>query len=199
MSAEKYKVGDRVVVKSLEWYNRHKDRNGNVNVPQCFVSGMSRFCGQVLTISHVYPHSCYHVIEAGFSWSDEMFEGLESEVSVPNPIKKIDVSILPSDFDSCAKLLGVSCHISEEGYMGAEFSALQKLFICRNAYWAIADNWKPNYKSKEKKHCIVARGNKLGVATTIEISRNFAFPTPEMAQAFHNNFGPDLEFCKEML
>lgn len=199
MSTIKYSVGDRVVVKSLEWYNRHKDRNGNVNVPQCFVSDMSRFCGQVLTISHVYPDSCYHVMEAGFSWSDEMFEGLESEVSVPNPIKKIDVSILPSDFDTCAKLLGVSCHISEEGYMGAEFRVLQKLFICRNAYWAIADNWKPNYKSKEKKHCIVARGNKLGVATTIEISRNFAFPTPEMAQAFHNNFGPDLEFCKEML
>lgn len=200
MSAEKYKVGDRVVVKSLEWYNRNKNYDGNVNVPQCFVSEMSRFCGQVLTISYVYPNSCYHVIEAGFSWSDEMFEGLESEVnSVPNPIKKIDVSILPSDFDTCAKLLGVSCHISEEGYMGAEFRVLQKLLICRNAYWAIADNWKPNYKSKEKKHCIVARGNKLGVATTIEISRNFAFPTPEMAQAFHNNFGPDLEFCKEML
>lgn len=195
----KYNVGDRVVVKSLEWYNRHKDRNGNVNVPQCFVSGMSRFCGQVLTISDVYPGNCYCVKEAGFNWTDEMFEGLESEVSVPNPIKKIDVSILPSDFDTCAKLLGVSCHISEEGYMGAEFKVLQKLFICRNAYWAIADNWKPNYKSKEKKHCIVARGNKLGVATTIEISRNFAFPTPEMVQAFHNNFGPDLEFCKEML
>lgn len=187
-------------MKSLEWYNRHKDRNGNVNVPQCFVSGMSRFCGQVLTISDIYPASCYLVKEAGFNWTDEMFEGLESEVnSGPVTIKKIDISILPSDFDSCAKLLGVSCHISEEGYMGAEFRVLQKLFICRNAYWAIADNWKPNYKSKEKKHCIVARGNKLGVATTIEISRNFAFPTPEMAQAFHNNFGPDLEFCKEML
>lgn len=199
MSAMKYNVGDRVVVKSLEWYNRHKNSNGTVNVPQHFVRGMSLFCGQVLTISNVYPNLYYNVIETGYSWSDEMFEGLESEVSVPNPIKKIDVSILPSDFDTCAKLLGVSCHISEEGYMGAEFKVLQKLFICRNAYWATADNWKPNYKNKENKHCIVARGNKLGVATTIEISRNFAFPTPEMAQAFHNNFGPDLEFCKEML
>lgn len=199
MSAIKYNVGDRVVVKSLEWYDRHKDRNGNVNVPQCFVSGMSRFCGQVLTICYVHS-SCYSVVEAGFSWSDEMFEGLESEVNgTPKPIKKIDVSILPTDFDACAKLLGVSCHISSDGYMGAEFQEFQRLIICRNAYWAIADNWKPNYKNKEKKHCIVMRGNKLGVATTIEISRNFAFPTPEMAQKFHDSFKPKLDFCKDML
>ena len=199
MSAIKYNVGDRVVVKSLEWYDRHKDRNGNVNVPQCFVSGMSRFCGQVLTICYVHS-SCYSVVEASFSWSDEMFEGLESEVNgTPKPIKKIDVSILPTDFDACAKLLGVSCHISSDGYMGAEFQEFQRLIICRNAYWAIADNWKPNYKNKEKKHCIVMRGNKLGVATTIEISRNFAFPTPEMAQKFHDSFKPKLDFCKDML
>lgn len=200
MSAIKYKVGDKVVVKSLAWYDKHKDRNGNVNVPQCFVTGMSQYCGRVLTISEVYPHSCYYVVEAGFSWSDEMFEGLESEVnSTPKPIKKIDVSILPTDFDACAKLLGVSCHISADGYMGAEFQEFQRLIICRNAYWAIADNWKPNYKNKEKKHCIVMRGNKLGVATTIEISRNFAFPTPEMAQKFHDSFKLKLDFCKDML
>lgn len=198
MSAEKYKVGDRVVVKSLEWYNRHKNSEGTVNVPQHFVVGMSKYCGQVLTISEVYGDTCYYVEDAGYSWSDEMFEGLESDV-VPKPIKKIDVSILPTDFDSCAKLLGVSCHISADGYMGAEFQEFQRLIICRNAYWAIADNWKPNYKDKEKKHCIVMRGNKLGVATTIEISRNFAFPTPEMAQKFHDSFKPKLDFCKDML
>lgn len=200
MSAIKYKAGDKVVVKSLEWYNRRKDHNGNVNVPQVFVTAMSQYCGKVLTIRSVMGGTYYYVYEAGFSWSDEMFEGLESEVnSTPKPIKKIDVSILPTDFDSCAKLLGVSCHISTDGYMGAEFREFQELIVCRNAYWAIADNWKPNYKNKEKKHCIVMRGNKLGVATTIEISRNFAFPTPEMAQKFHDSFKPKLNFCKDML
>lgn len=200
MSAIKYNVGDRVVVKSLEWYNRHKDRNGNVNVPQCFVFSMTKYCGRVMTICRVYEGSSYRVEEdnGSYAWSDEMFVGLEFE-AVPKPIKKIDVSILPTDFDACAKLLGVSCHISTDGYMGAEFQEFQRLIICRNAYWAIADNWKPNYKDKEKKHCIVMRGNKLGVATTIEISRNFAFPTPEMAQKFHDSFKPKLDFCKEML
>lgn len=202
MSAEKYKVGDKVVVKSLEWYNRHKDRLGNVNVPQCFVFSMSKYCGKVMTICRVFDGASYRVVEdeGSYAWSDEMFEGLESELNnTPKSTKKIDVSILPTDFDACAKLLGVSCHISEEGYMGAEFQEFQKLIICRNAYWAIADNWKPNYKDKEKKHCIVMRGNKLGVATTIEISRNFAFPTPEMAQKFHDSFKPKLDFCKDML
>lgn len=200
MSAEKYKVGDRVVVKSLEWYNNNKDSLGIVNVPQAFVFGMSQYCGKVLTIREVYPDCCYYVEEAAFAWSDEMFDGLESEVNnTPKPTKKIGASIFPTDFDSCAKLLGVSCHISADGYMGAEFQEFQRLIICRNAYWAIADNWKPNYKNKEKKHCIVMRGNKLGVATTIEISRNFAFPTPEMAQKFHDSFKPKLDFCKDML
>lgn len=199
MSATRYNVGDRVVVKSLEWYNSHKNSDGNVGVPCVFVREMAKYCGKALTISRV-GYSSYSIDGTGFSWSDEMFEGLESEVdNTPKPIKKIDVSILPTDFISCAKLLGVSYHISTDGYMGVEFQELQKLIICRNAYWAIADNWKPNYKDKEKKHCIVMRGNKLGVATTIEISRIFAFPTPEMAQKFYDSFGPRLDFCKDML
>lgn len=200
MSARKYKVGDRVVVKSLEWYNSHKNGEGTVNVPQYFVLGMSKYCGQVLTIREVYADTCYYVDDAGYAWSDEMFEGLESKVdSRPVPIKKIDVSILPTDFDACAKLLGVSCNISADGYMGIEFQEFQKLIICRNAYWAIAYDWKPNYKNKEKKHCIVTRRGIVSVATTIEISRNFAFPTPEMAQKFHDSFKPKLDFCKDML
>lgn len=202
MSTKKYRVGDKVVVKSLEWYNRNKDRNGNVNVPQCFVSHMVKYCGKVMTICRVYDGFSYRVIEDDecYGWSDEMFEGLESEVNnTSKSIKNIDVSILPTDFDTCAKLLGVSGYISADGYMGAEFQEFRKLIICRNAYWAIADNWKPNYKNKEKKHCIVMRGNNVGVATTIEISRNFIFPTPEMAQKFHDSFKPKLDFCKDML
>lgn len=200
MSAGKYKIGDKVVVKSLDWYNSHKDGNGNVNVPQCFVNSMSKYCGKVMTICRVYEGSSYRVEEdnGSYAWSDEMFVGLEFEV-VPKPIKKIDVSILPTDFDACAKLLGVSCHISTDGYMGNEFQEFQRLIICRNAYWAIADDWKPNYKNKEKKHCIVTRRGVVGVATTIEISRNFTFPTPEMAQKFHDSFKPKLDFCKDML
>lgn len=199
MSVVKYNVGDRVVVKSLEWYNNNKNSDGHVGVPCTFVREMAKYCGRVLTISRV-GYSCYSIDGTGFSWSDEMFEGLESEVNnTPKSIKKIDVSILPTDFITCARLLGVNYHISTDGYMGAEFQEFQKLIICRNAYWAIADNWKPNYKDKEKKHCIVMRGNKLGVATTIETSRNFAFPTPEMAQKFHDSFKPKLDFCKDML
>lgn len=202
MSATKYNAGDRVVVKSLEWYNKHKDSFGNVDVPHCFVDKMAKYCGKVMTICRIFDGVAYRVVEDNgtYVWSNEMFEGLESEVNnTTKSTKKIDVSILPTDFDTCAKLLGVRCHISADGYMGVEFQVFQKLIICRNAYWAIADNWKPNYKNKEKKYCIVTRGNKLGVATTIEISRNFIFPTPEMAQKFHDSFGLKLDFCKDML
>ncbi len=45
----KYKVGDKVRVKSLEWYNENKDEFGDVRTPNnVFVPGMSRFVGKKL-------------------------------------------------------------------------------------------------------------------------------------------------------
>ena len=67
MSAEKYKVGDKVIVKSLDWYNQNKDTFGTVHVPCSFVRDMSRFCGKVVTIRSVGFSSYY--IEESYSYS----------------------------------------------------------------------------------------------------------------------------------
>ena len=32
MSAKKYKIGDRVVIRSVDWYNTHKNKNEVVNL-----------------------------------------------------------------------------------------------------------------------------------------------------------------------
>lgn len=51
----KYKVGDKVLIKSLDWYNENKDET---NIIECsnnilFLQEMSKFCGKVMTISYV--------------------------------------------------------------------------------------------------------------------------------------------------
>lgn len=200
MSAVNYKVGDKVVVKSLEWYNENKNADGTVKVPQYFVNNMSKYCGKVVTITHA-GSCCYYILEdrGVYAWSDEMFEGYEDVNDLF--AKAGDVTLLPSTLDRCATILGVSSEIrANDAYLGVMMVTLQELYICRDAYWKIANNWRPNYNDiKTKKHCIVTRRDKLGVATTTETNRAFTFPTTEMAEMFAKNFASKLNLCREML
>lgn len=195
MSAEKYKVGDKVVVKSLDWYNANKGASGVVSVPCNFVKDMQHFCGKALIIRRVNVAS-YYVEGNNYLWSDEMFEGLAREIHAYLETK--DIKDLPKDFAECAKLL----HIPEDEFVGKCRGVLstevEKLRICREAYWMLAD-WEPDWKKNTKKHCVVIRNGRVGVATTISKKRKFAFATPKMADAFGKNFKKELEACKEVI
>ena len=81
----KYKVGDKVKIKSLDWYNTNKDKedgryvdlihttNGNYN----FIEPMCEFCEKIMTIKDVH-NLCYDMVEddGEFYWTDDMIEGL---------------------------------------------------------------------------------------------------------------------------
>lgn len=80
----RYKKGDRVRVRSLEWYNANKNSEGAIisHDWHIFDESMSEFCGKVVTI--VYYNSrgdCYEIEEDGKVnyWSVDMFEGLAIE------------------------------------------------------------------------------------------------------------------------
>jgi hypothetical protein len=86
----KYKVGDKVRIKSVEWYNENKDKDGVVNLILSsnsrynLVESMTAFCGKVVTIGHVDERrNCYEikedVEEYHWAWTDEMIEGLVEE------------------------------------------------------------------------------------------------------------------------
>lgn len=82
MSELKYKVGDKVRIKSLDWYHHNKDGFGGVYIgdkkPK-FTYAMSKYCGQVLTVDgHFEYEGEYYMIEDDgvFTWTDEMFEGV---------------------------------------------------------------------------------------------------------------------------
>ena len=80
----KYKVGDKVRVKSLEWYNANKDEDGDIPLIQMcgskynFIDDMSCFCGKIVTINNVCHRGYYDIKEDNccWYWTDEMFEGL---------------------------------------------------------------------------------------------------------------------------
>lgn len=76
----RYKVGDKVLIKSLDWYNENRDKIGQVDCGGiCFVPPMVSFCGQIVTISFILPTlEVYHIKEDGgaFNWTDEMIEGI---------------------------------------------------------------------------------------------------------------------------
>lgn len=75
----KYKVGDKVRVKSLEWYNENKNSSGSIHCDSrvFFVSDMSKFCGSIFTIKDIdIDLGAYNVEENIYYWTDNMLEGL---------------------------------------------------------------------------------------------------------------------------
>lgn len=75
----KYKVGDKVRIKSLDWYNQNKDVSliETTNSDYNFIEVMRGFCGKVMTISNVNS-DYYDMVEddGDYYWTDEMIESL---------------------------------------------------------------------------------------------------------------------------
>ena len=74
----KYKIGDRVRIKSLDWYNDNKDCDGNV---ECgfyyFIEEMTKYCGKILTIGEINKYNIYILQEdENFIWTDDMFDSI---------------------------------------------------------------------------------------------------------------------------
>jgi len=79
-----YKVGDKVRIKSIDWYNENKDKYGIImfstdSGDYTFTKEDTHFCGQVVTIEH--EGKGYYLIaedDRGYFWIDEMIEGLST-------------------------------------------------------------------------------------------------------------------------
>ena len=117
--ALKYKAGDQVRIKSLDWYNKNIKNNGIIICgSESFTHPMSHFCDKVVTIVTIQD-DCYRILEddGDWYWTDEMIEGLvEEEVDlIPkfgeySDNEPLDVPTMTTDF---VKEHGLSC---PEGY-----------------------------------------------------------------------------------
>ena len=76
----KYKVGDKVRIKSIDWYNEHTliDTSGVFRTSiESLCLNKKRFMGKELTICSVLSNGHYLMEETGvLRWTDEMIEGL---------------------------------------------------------------------------------------------------------------------------
>lgn len=76
MGTLKFKVGDKVRVRSLEWYNSApKDKYGVVRLGYGweFIQEMVQYCGKVLKISRINVNA-YKVDDIPYHWQDWMLE-----------------------------------------------------------------------------------------------------------------------------
>ena len=115
----------------------------------------------------------------------------------------------PKTFLECCDVLGIGNLIARgvKGYKAELFDTLQKLLICRDAYWKIAGEemdlekpWVPvKPKNDEFVYTITRITNDIVCIEDFENCEIFEFPTEEMRDAFYENFKEEIEFCKELL
>ena len=90
----KLELGQKVTIKSLDWYNSNKDKNGAVILSaEVFVEEMAEYCGKTATILDAFKDldgesdaTMYRIDldERGWNWTEEMFE-LERAEDVKDP------------------------------------------------------------------------------------------------------------------
>ena len=75
----KYKVGDKIRIKSLDWYNENKNKEGLVICGNLSLGSINKhFCGKTFTIKEV-KKDYYIVVEDMSYWNDEMIAELADE------------------------------------------------------------------------------------------------------------------------
>lgn len=115
----------------------------------------------------------------------------------------------PKTYKECCEILDVPTVLGFTGMTDGEvdlFGAFISLKRCRDAYWKIAGEemglgkpWEPDWENQEPKYCIFFSYNSVEFDDYNHRHHFLAFPTPEMRDAFYENFDPDIDFCKEFL
>ena len=94
--------------------------------------------------------------------------------------------------------------LSTEERLAIEYSLndFEKLIICRDAYWKLAGDWKPDWAMYSgPKHCIIYSDNEIKWQEKhfVTEAKVLSFPTQEMRDAFYENFKDLIEKCKELI
>lgn len=95
------KVGDRVKIKSREWYERWKDSYGIVYAPWSFINSMADACGNILEVERVVSPT-FHLKGSRYNWSLEMFE---------------EVYPVQEQLSSKFPRIDLSCHLPLESHL----------------------------------------------------------------------------------
>ena len=111
----------------------------------------------------------------------------------------------PKTYEKCREILKEQADVTY-GYKKDVLHSLQKLLVCRDAYWKIAGKemglrkpWKPNDSSGYCTYAILRHTGHIRKSRPYADSELLEFPTEEMRDAFYENFKEEIEICKELL
>ena len=107
----KYKVGDKVKIKSKDWYEENKDENGDVElIDEAFKLKMIDYLGKCAVVKKCLETYYEINIDSGFwNWTDEMFEDENEEhgqITLPAPS---DPQALLNQISILTQTLSVLC------------------------------------------------------------------------------------------
>lgn len=108
----------------------------------------------------------------------------------------------PKTYEECCDVLIPDCvefNVILNGYNGELLEKLGQLLICRDAYWKIAEDWKPDWNNISDKHCIYVVGREIWLKECQTRQCTLAFPSAKMRDTFYENFKDLIERCKELL
>jgi hypothetical protein len=110
----------------------------------------------------------------------------------------------PTTYEGCCGVLGITFDYPDIRMVTTDEYNLYSYFIqlirCRDAYWKVADNWKPYWTdNSQKKFTISYYQGEINLTGGHNVHRVLAFPTKEMRDAFYENFENLINECKELL
>ena len=133
----KYKVGNKVRIKSIDWYNLNKGPLSKavelINGPR-FIEQMSCFCNKIMTITDI-KENVYRMKEddSTFDWTDDMIEGIVEEIKLESKFYTGDIvysttwqrnviilEILPNGFYKVGDIHGSSWFKTHETFLCKE-------------------------------------------------------------------------------
>lgn len=209
-----FEVGDKVVytkfgdnypvtIESMKWTGTTIEYTFNDCVT-CLTKDLKMWEEEPkAVISGICLNSCDYADEVELNLGD-----YEIEVRGDRTYAVKKKSKYPATFEECLNLLYCKSILRPIiGHKAELLLNLEKLLICRDAYWKIAGEemgldkpWKPDWKNTKN----VKYGITLYDDIIIKIYlRNenviLAFPTEEMRDVFYKNFKDLIESCKELL
>ena len=108
------KVGDRVKIKSRDWYEKWKGITNCVDVHLCFTEDMRCYCGVVFEVEAVKRPNDFRLKNVSFCWSLEMFEEVYPvQEQLSSKFPRIDLSC-PLPLQSPYEVKGSELVLSKE-------------------------------------------------------------------------------------
>lgn len=220
----KYKVGDKVRVKSLDWYNSNKEYYDNrvCGGNLYFVNNMTKYCGKEATIIEVI-NDFYHIDldNKYWKWSDYMFEENMEERTIKVSLDKArewykvggdlkEVALqaysekelkdkFPKTWRDCCDLIDCWDYVTNNSVpkgLGNSVDAFRKLLICREIY---RRGWKPDWTDYSHKYGITYLNGKVNKEIIMHSAHVLSFKSAEVRNEFLKNYRDLIEQAKDLI